>query len=564
MRLEREIQDWIVGLARARTLSSVLRYGKDPLSQEMEALVHGFGPDSGLSPSRHRSVHEACRVLKSLIEPRFSGANKNISDVRGEQLLPDLVLEDEISSAFVVVELKRCRKAAREFATELLAYAHCLTRQHPGSQVFLVLVSASWAPLEQHAISEMARRNIPVLPLEYRDVEEGETTQTLRVRSDLLPVANVEPFPPSALLVDTKTFLMPAHWRLPMGQAPWLNRIEHAVAGLVREAEKAGSSGFVIVWFHPHEKPYHAPDEPELRLYVSMAVRNPCRPDMTRMSKQPLKGDPFAGANSFYPLTDDTAVRLLLGLEVGGGVRSYSSESEGTWSQLHARLEDENAFIVRFDSFGEIGDQVSNWRTHKRYMANGVIPDITILPSWHPLTWLSALESLIESTDQEEEDAVAWHAYHRGQHLGRLCGPEFLNCKDSHFGWAVAQARFASAWCDYFASHSGAPSLSLYRLVGGIRCDDKQVEHAINFAAHQVEKEGELAHCCFALGYHDGSSCDNLKFLVDKRSVLRARGIALPPALDAKLDELERRLGSSFRPANLFFRRDSAVPGDRC
>lgn len=279
MRLEREIQDWIVQLAGnshglgGSDFSSVLRYDNSPLSQEMRAWVERFGLDGALAPTRHRSVHAACRVLRSLVEPRFRRADTNISETPGQILKPDLVLEDEISGAFVIVELKRSRKAAREFATELLAYANCLVQQHQGSQVFLVLVSTSWAPLEQLAFAELAQRHIPVLALEYREEDPGESTPTLWVRSDLLPGASVGPFPAHALLVDTKVFWLPASWwRWSPSPALWMNRIEHAVAALIREAERGHASGFVIVWHLPHEVPSQGGNRSEVRVFVLARV----------------------------------------------------------------------------------------------------------------------------------------------------------------------------------------------------------------------------------------------------------------------------------------------------
>lgn len=556
MRLESEIQEWIAHLAGKNRrpgksdLFSVLRYDESPLSQEMKAQVKGFGLDGGLAPFRHRAAHEACRVLRSLVEPRFRSANTNISETSGQILKPDLVLEDENSGAFVIVELKRSRKAAREFATELLAYANCLTQQHPGAQMFLVLVSTSWTHLEQHAFAELAQRHIPVLALEYRDVEPGESTPTLRVRSDLLPVASVEPFPPHALLVETKVFWLPASWRSLPRAAHWLNRIEHAVIALAREAERGRASGFVIVWHLPHEMPSRSPNGLEVKVFVSMAVRNPCRPQEFPEFKNDEEAEAFSWSNSSHEFKDDTAVRLLLNLEIGEKVQFFSSESEGTWNDLYARLESENADIVRFDSFGKIGDQVSNWRTQKRYALGPVISDITSLPTWHPLTWLSALESLINTSEQDEGDPLAWHAFRRGEDLSRFSGSDFALRRGCHFGRAAAQARFARTWCDFFAGHHGAPKLFAQIDNSGFRCDATHLDRAIQFASCRVAEEGELARYCFALGYHVGSGCNNLDYLVNHRYVLREDGISLPQKLEAKIDELERLYRHYLRPVS--------------
>jgi len=553
MRLEREIQDWIVQLAGksfgrgGSSISSVLRYDNSSLSQEMKISVERFG---ALAPSRHRSVREACRVLRSLVEPRFRSADTNISEKSGQILKPDLVLEDEISGAFVIVELKRSRKAAREFATELLAYANCLLQQHPGSQVFLVLISTSWTPLEQHAFAELAQRDFPVLALEYREEVPGEGSPTLWVRSDLLPVTSVEPFPIHALQVDTKVFWLPAKWLQWQSAAQWMNRIEHAVTTLIREAERGRSSGFVLVWHLPYEMPSQGGSRSQVRVFVSMAVRNPCRPQEFPTFQDETEATAFAWSNSLPMLTDDTAVRLLGDLEIGENVQYFSSENEGTWADLRVRLERERAHILRFDGFGEIGDQISAWRTQKRHALRPVVPDITSFPAWHPLTWLSALESLIDSSEQQEGDPLAWHAFHCGEDLSMFSGPYLVRREGRDFRLAVAQAHFARTWCDFFASHQGAPRLPTQIDTSGLRCDPAHLEHAIRFAGNRIAEEGELASLCFALGYRAGSACDNIDYLLSQRHKLRTDGVSLPHKLDAKVDELEHLYKHHFRPGS--------------
>lgn len=546
MRLEREIQDWIVQLAcnsskpSESDFSSVLRYDSKPLSQEVKGLVERVGLN-GLSPTRHRSVHEACRVLRSLVEPRFRSAETNISEMSGQILKPDLVLEDVISGAFIIVELKRSRKAAREFATELLAYANCLLQQHPGSQVFLVLVSTSWAPLERLAFAELALRHFPVLALEYREQEPDEDSPTLWVRSDLLPVTSAKPFPAHALSVDTKVFLLPANWRSwSLGATSWVNRIDHAVAALIREADRGGASGFVIVWHLPQEMACQSGKKSEARVFISMAVRNPCRPQDVQRSKNEQEAMDFAWSNDFYELMDDTGVRLLLNLELGENVQCYSSESEGSWDDLRERLELENACILRFEGFGDIGDQVGRWRTQKRYLLRPMIPDITAFPAWHPLTWLSALESLIDSDELEDDDPVAWHAFHRGENFGKFSVFLSGRKKNNHFGLTVAQVRFARTWCDYFAEQQGAPNLPIQIDGFGFHCSWADLDTAINFAFDRVAEEGTLASLCFALGHRIGSGCGNIDYLLVERHKLRMDGIVLPHKLDSMVDELER------------------------
>jgi hypothetical protein len=323
-----------------------------------------------------------------------------------------------------------------------------------------------------------------------------------------------------------------------------MNRIEHAVAALTREAERGGkASGFVIVWYRPHDEPSHSGKRLEVRLFVSMAVRNPCRPQEFPSYPDEFPSFPeeeedidFVESNSF---PDDTAVRLLLGLELGENPQSWSPESEGTWDDLRARLEREDACILRFDGFGEIGDQVSRWRTQKRHALRPIVPDITALPAWHPLTWLCALESLIDSSEQEDGDPVAWHAFSRGEGISKLSAPHLASHSCRHFGQTVAQVCLARTWCDFFATHQGAPQLQTQINHFGLRNASDQLVLAIRFAFSRVAEEGMLASLCFALGYYEGSGHGNVDDLVSQRHKLRMDGISLPQKLDAKVDALE-------------------------
>lgn len=350
---------------------------------------------------------------------------------------------------------------------------------------------------------------------------------------------NVEPFPAHSLLVDTKVFWLPANWwrRFSIVGA-WMNRVGHAVAALIREAERGRSSGFVIVWHLPDEVPSQGGNRSEVRLFVSMAVRNPCRPQEFPDFKDEEGIFAFAGSNSFEVLTDDTAVRLLLDLKLGENVPHFSSESEGTWDDLQARLERENVSILCFDGFGEIGDQVSKWRMQKCHALRPLVPDITAFPSWHPLTWLPALESLIDSGDQEDGDPLAWHAFHRGENLSKFSAFILARREGRHFGQSAAQARFARTWCDFFAGHQGAPHFTPQIDSSGFRCSPAHLDAAIHFASGRVAEEGSLASLCFALGYYAGSGCGNVDYLVSQRHRLRMDGICLPQKLDAIVDVL--------------------------
>jgi hypothetical protein len=525
VRLEKEIQNWLeilVGkgsLTGCGDLYSAIRYDGSPLSLEMKGTVEYIWGQR-VTPQRHRAVHEACRVLKSLIEPRFYSANENIG-TPSEILRPDIILEDEISSAFVIIEIKRSRKAAREYATELLAYANALTRQHPGSQVFFVIISTTWATIEQHAFSKLIDWGIPCVALEYREECESESSQTLWVRSDILPEVNASKFPSKALRVETKVFWLSSNWL----DTSTVNVINHAVSCVLREAEKTRASGFIIVWWHPHE----TPDRSQIRLYVSMAVRNSIREQKIPEFKNDIEALDFAWSNTFTELYDDTAIRLLLNFELERDAEYYSSESEGLWADLYERMMVEKASIFSFDSFGEIGDHISTWRMQARSDFASIMSDTALLATWHPLTWLPPLEFLIEDLTKYKGDS-ALDAFHLGIKLGGLCGISRMQARLTarDFGWGVAQANFAKSWCDYFSHRVDAPNLHSELGFNHFRLSNANIERALDYACGQMSEGGALVELCFVVGIQVATDDHYMSFLETRSAHLLRQGIRIP------------------------------------
>ncbi|QJW85198.1 hypothetical protein HK414_22515 [Ramlibacter terrae] len=408
MNSEAEIQAWMVEKARSRQLSNLIVWGCEPADAELRAAVQ----DRGSAPYVHsHTVQGARRILDALIEPEFLYAEKNVSPSRPAKLLPDLVLRDVVSGAFIVIELKRERTAARQFATELLAYANCLRVTHPGAAVFLVPVSTSWRPLEKHAVAQMMQGRLPVLPLEIVDVSNQPL---LRVRSDLLVSDNAMHNPASALIAETKTFLI-SRPQQPGVSGATINQLTHALRDVAHRAEKETASGFALAW---HVAGHDS-------LFVSVAVSDPCH-----TSEQPFDGkeptdrhvseEEFdrALSNDDWEFRDDAATRLLLGTELGVGIPSYSSEWEGPRHTLEARLLKENADVWGFEGFGELGAQLHCRRALQRNVFAPLLPDLITFSPWHPVTWLPVLDSVIVDGPQDDANSAAARALRAGKVLG--------------------------------------------------------------------------------------------------------------------------------------------------
>jgi hypothetical protein len=387
----------------------------------------------------------------------------------------------------VVIELKRDRAAAREFATELLAYADCLRRQQPRASVFLVAVSTSWRPLETHALAQLQEGRFPVLPLQF---EEGRHGSRLRVRTDLLVH---EPYDgrihSDALLVETKTFLDPARGRR------W-NQAAHVLRDISHGAAQGTASGFALAWRVSSDA-----------VLVSMAVHDPSHdpqlPHGPMSSDDAPTGEDLDRAflNNPWHFGDDTATRLLLDAQLGVGIESYSSESEGTWKQLESRLLREDAEVLGFEAFGDFGDRVRRWLASDRDRFAPMVADLTAFPPWHPLTWLPLLDSLVHAGETENSVPLKDRASRIGEAIARFTyRPPFGSA--CHFGRGAAQARFLAAW-EEIKSLTGKPIPPLVHVVSGaeIWFGSQEVrDEAVGLAFSRVRELGEMVGAAFLAG----------------------------------------------------------------
>lgn len=525
VRPEKEIQRWLEALAGKGSLIGsgspyeAIRYDESQLSQEIKGTVE-HSVEQKVGRDRPRAVHEACRVLSSLIEPRFYSADENIG-TPSDVLRPDIILEDEISGAFVIIEIKRSRKAAREYATELLAYAKALSSKHHGAQVFFVVISTSWSTLERHAFAKLVEWGVPCIALEYREECATENYQTLWVRSELLVEDDVVSFPPEALRVETKVFWLPETWF----STNVVNVITHAISGLLREAEKTRASGFVITWWHPTEKP----DQSQTRLYVSIAVRNSIRKQEIPAFESEDEAFEFSLFNSVSELYDDTATRLFLELEILKDLQCYSSECEGLWKDLKKRLHKDGANIFSFDAFGGIGDYISDWRQRNRFALSSVVPDLMYLATWHPLTWLTPLESMTK-VEIESDNESAVNAFRLGTELGALMDKSKKQAKMTarNFSWGSAQANFTQVWSDKFAQEIDAPNLFAEMGFNQLRVSVKVMEAAFQYACGQMALSGAESECCFVFGLKISAGTGRIDFLERRSSELAMAGVYVP------------------------------------
>lgn len=520
---EAEIQTWMENLLHSEKFARALRYGTGPVDQELQSAAKNGASRYG----HNRIVHGACRVLQSFIEPHFQSANRNIAEEADVILKPDLLLQDVISGAFVIVEIKRSSGAARQGPTELLAYANGLRKLRPGAQIFFVLISTSWRPLETHALAQLLEGKFPVLPLEYR---EHETEPTLLVRADLLRSTRAR-LSEDRLLAYTKAVEVPNELR-----ARAVALAESAVEDLIRRAAHETAGGVVLAWRTSVD---------QTTIYISVAVHDPwsecdsSRPSDAGILTVASTDDDLdrAFANSSYEYDDDTAFRLLSSIKFTVDDTRYP-ESEGSWEILQKRLVADRAEVISSGFFGEIADRISSWIQSNRADFDPLVRDWNYFDRRHPLAWLPALDSLFLE-DAQESDEPAMRAFRCGKAYGNF---ELINAgwqcsrRPGHFGRTEAEARFLAAWREMrFLTNEPLRTLTVgvspkqlfLRQRDWARWND-----AVSEAYVYLNKRDNAAGFCFILGYQLELGVTGLRgAAVEQAHELLACGVELPASV---------------------------------
>lgn len=498
----------------------VLDFMDDPAGQTLKFTHLTSGSGHTLHDAEyklHRHIRDAARVLDGLIEPKLLIADEDISKINRQVLRPDLVLQDPASSAYIIIEIKRDKRTARQFGTELLAYANVLIEQYGASQVFLIQISTTWSTLEKEAFTLLAKKNFPILPLEFIEGNKREKNWRLKVRSDLIPKSNIKCFSEDSIQIVTKTFLVrPELLKSEIAR----NCVKHAISSLMHDANKIGTSGFLLAWheseFMAHEKDF------TIRLFVSCAVINA----------------PGFNNHSTDILYDDTPTRLLQSFEIGLGFDSYFTEGESSWPHFIAHITDGKYYIYDFESFGEIATQVNWYRSFERYSMPEIVPDLTFLPSWHPMTWLIALDFLIERR-QDNQVSELLQAYDNGRNLAALINEDGAKLRDRcSLKRAFSHVRFAQTWMKYFSDPSNDSRGSIYRTFGYLWIDTMYVNILLDNAKKIVRSQGKINYLCFLMGCNKEGDVYYAPHITELYDEVKSAGLQLPGEIENEIRNL--------------------------
>jgi hypothetical protein len=354
---EQAVQDWLEALIASGKL-----HGSIEGSDRVDAALRD-SESSEMWPSfpidylsRLRNLQAARSVLGSLHGLELiSKNNTSISRTKGESLFTDLLYCRPETSQFIIIEVKNQKASVRETVTELLAYEHEILNHIPfaGSKdVLMTVVSREFSPLLDHALTGLitwSRRRILCLQFDDSGTEPRLLLHIPKawaaVGQDTLSASGIIT---ASLSFDPKDGLTDQQIRAVC---------ETGAALMVREAERAGGSGFAMV-VHDHlsrrmtQSPY----------FIIAGVVNP------------FSFLPEAEASGFVDPSSSVLSRYVL----EGGVLGDLSIS---WNWLSS---DDNAAVEYLRGFGRpTWEGLSDWnhfRDVRRWRHDGLTPDRHIMP----------------------------------------------------------------------------------------------------------------------------------------------------------------------------------------
>lgn len=313
-----------------------------------------------------------------------------------------------------------------------------------------------------------------------------------------------------------------------------INRVEHIVKVLTNRAWSARHSGFVMVWNIESTK----------QLFVSVASCSPYPVDMfdyeeiadevTRSPEQEaLVPQKLASAwmERLERYSDSVSYELLYGADFGIEP-DEEAESEGNWPMFRKRLIDDQADVLFFEAFGDLGVQLDIWRTKRRNALAPAIRDIAMLPTWHPMTWLPLLDSLLINQEKTGPSATAWEGFRAGEIFAKFIHNQRIPLRVRHprnFALTSGQANFAAAWSQVCKSGSFDARVQLNN--EHLFVPEEHWQSVLNCALGFYEAKDLLAYYCFLLGLFSVSNESNAKHLTSVRRTLDERKLTVPPTL---------------------------------
>ena len=196
--------------------------------------------------STKKAIIAARNVLQFLQNNHIiANASKSISLDRSQRLFPDLILFNHEKYKYIIIEIKRSSKTARETITEIIAYESELKNTLPflsNYEVNFCIISTEYPDLLDHSISGLINwESQQILCLK---LDEQDLNLRIHIPSVWTSTGNIT-FPPNA--ISTFHIILYQHSdENTLADAE--SAIFYAASIIAREGDRNNSHGFALMW----------------------------------------------------------------------------------------------------------------------------------------------------------------------------------------------------------------------------------------------------------------------------------------------------------------------------
>lgn len=436
------------------------------------------------------AIQDARRVFNSLYEAHQRSADDNIAEKKNHRFKPDVLLFNESSGAYIVVELKASAAAARQTLTEVLGYAQEIQAQTNRTQVFIVIVAAEWNPLLDNAVAAQLRsRHFPLLPLQF--YEEDDFHLRLRIEPFLPRLTALEYIDQEAFTCDTLSFSFQRSDYLYQDIQRAEVRIMEEAQNLAARGERTGISGFVIAWSNAHA------------WILSTCILNPARLAL------PYTANPLLGHRDADWIDLDAGSALLDQVDEHGLPDLTELSGQQGWRNQHRMMTGENAVLLQVNMWGPLRDTLTAFK--KNLMKDTPAYTDINFSSYslaHPFIWLPHLDEMMGLSVDMDSPGLFRH-YRLGLALGAATAYYIGNITSitptENFGYLSAMGRLLDAWRRVAAHAEDAnvpPPLRFENDGVTLRLHD--IDLAIRWAKQQSQQAGSWPAFAHRLGFTRG------------------------------------------------------------
>ncbi|OEZ83354.1 hypothetical protein JAB6_29310 [Janthinobacterium sp. HH104] len=449
-----------------------------------------LAPSSAPLMVERAPVRDARRVFNSLYETRQHSADDNIAEKRAHRFKPDVLLFNESSGAYIVVELKASATAARQTLTEVLGYAQEIQKQTNDTQVFIVIVAAEWNPLLDNAVAAQLRsRHFPLLPLQFYD-EDGFRLR-LRTEPFVPRLTTIEYIDQEAFRCDTRSFFFQRSDYLYRDMQTAEVRIVEEAQYLAARGERTSTSGLVIAWRNGHA------------WILTTCILNSARLAL------PDTANPLLGHRDADWIDLDAGRELLDQVDEHGLPDGTELSGQQGWLNQDRMMMGENARLLNASMWGPLRDSLAAFKKNvmKETPAYTDI-NFSACPLDHPFMWVPHLDEMMGLSVDMDIPGLYRH-YRLGIALGAATAYYIGNIKSiiptENLGYLSAMGRLLDAW-RRVAAHAGdacaEPPLRFE--VDGVTLRLHDIDRAIQWAKQQSQQAGSWPAFAHRLGFARG------------------------------------------------------------